>query len=79
MNEQASPTEQERIAALEAENAKLVEANARLVKENARIVKSNADEIAKLQKRIKELESKNPPPSFKGRKREFGREQEREF
>jgi len=50
-----------------------------LEQENARLKESHAKEIAKLQKRIKELESKNPPPSFKGRKREFGREQEREF
>ena len=42
MNEQASPAEQERIAALEAENAKLVEVNARLVKENAKLIADNA-------------------------------------
>ena len=34
MNGQASPTEQERIAALEAENAKLIAENAKLVAKN---------------------------------------------
>lgn len=48
--------------------SRLEQENARLVKENANLVAENAKLVAK-----------NPPPSFKGRKREFGREQEREF
>jgi hypothetical protein len=42
MNEQASPTEQERIAALEAENAKLVKAYAQLDKEHQKLIAENA-------------------------------------